>query len=776
MSTPTRTRPQQQQQRPPQQRPPQPGAAPSTQQQQQRSTTTTTLSLVSAGPHRQPHIFRIQNPKYEINNLAAPLKMVRDYPPEKPSWQQQREAKAEAELAAKLAAGIEVPVKEKMDPTKIAPFGGSKPAKVHAFKKKTKQLFMGKTEDGEDPLRKVWKRDPDRFPWLLTDGKEEVELVGHMENQRANYMLFFFPDADDKLPAKTFLVKPAKKWYRFNTKPTYKTLTTEEAEERMKKLEKSKLPEKWSLKKEPSLLAEAERIDGVPVKKEDVEIMKRNLKKNSMRTAFGAAAGGKSRKSGENLDGEEEADYDEVISDDENPDFGIENEEEAKEAKKREFDTRIDRADFGDGDEDEDVGNKPKGKATGTVKTIKKALKKFEKDVYVSDDEQNPYGDEEEEEDSDEEAEAAQKEAEAQKEKEKQDPASGSTKPSTESKASSSSVTKVKVKRELDSHPSASQAKKAKKASSESKPGSPALVKNVKASTPSLGRSTSVGGQTVSASKPGSPNLPGGGGSPTLASGGTKIKIKMSGMGSGSPDVKRKVEEDDGQPSAKRPRVGAASPEIPPAPLSAAEIIKEDRKKRAAMKAASSSAKSPDLLSAPSSTGATRSPIPQQSSSSPSLLKKATSGASAASAASSKASPNVVAGGKVTPNVVAAGGKVTPNVGKSTSPALSSQARASPAISSGGTPLVGREDFSENSDTFPSTPVLFYTCIHYSEDKLTRDDVLNLLQSPNPPTVVKDLIAALREKMSKHPENKDRIRDILKELCTIKNGKISLKK
>jgi hypothetical protein len=43
---------------------------------------------------------------------------------------------------------------------------------------------------------------------------------------------------------------------------------------------------------------------------------------------------------------EEELDFDEVMSDDENPDFGIEDADEAKEARKREFGDMVKKAKF----------------------------------------------------------------------------------------------------------------------------------------------------------------------------------------------------------------------------------------------------------------------------------------------------------------------------------------------------------------------------------------------------------------------------------------------
>jgi hypothetical protein len=45
-------------------------------------------------------------------------------------------------------------------------------------------MFFGVAEDGEDPLARAKKRDPDRFPWILRDSAERV-FVGSVEVDRA---------------------------------------------------------------------------------------------------------------------------------------------------------------------------------------------------------------------------------------------------------------------------------------------------------------------------------------------------------------------------------------------------------------------------------------------------------------------------------------------------------------------------------------------------------------------------------------------------------------
>ncbi|KAI8831699.1 hypothetical protein BC829DRAFT_449257 [Chytridium lagenaria] len=257
----------------------------------------TEFSLYSSGPGMPAHIMRINAPRFSFSNLVPPLKMVRKIPEAPPP------------------AVVD-------DDLSLQPL------------QRRKQLVQEEAEAN---------KDPDRFPWALTDFKEE-ELEGNLEgSQRANYVLFIVRAEEDALsdkevkPRDGFRVKPVSKWYKFNSRPKYATLTAEEAEARMTSRKKSN-EQRWFM---------------------------RNMK---------------------------ELDFDEVMSDDENPDFGIENEEEAKEAKKREFGDMARKAKFEEDEVFDDEDAKKKAKAAGS-KSLTRVLKKNEREsVYISDDEdKNPY-------------------------------------------------------------------------------------------------------------------------------------------------------------------------------------------------------------------------------------------------------------------------------------------------------------------------------------------------------------------------------------------------
>mgnify|MGYP002788622701 CR=1 FL=1 len=67
-------------------------------------------------------------------------------------------------------------------------------------------------------------REEEETPWVLEDGDAQHTFIGRLEGgQQSNYVVFVNQGRD-------FLIVPAGNWYRFNPKPAYRPLTTEEAE------------------------------------------------------------------------------------------------------------------------------------------------------------------------------------------------------------------------------------------------------------------------------------------------------------------------------------------------------------------------------------------------------------------------------------------------------------------------------------------------------------------------------------------------------------------
>lgn len=95
-----------------------------------------------------------------------------------------REAVAAAALEQDAAANPNAP-QMTADPSQIAPFGQPKP-KVNAFKRKSKSYTKARDEG-----KRV--RDPDRFPWVLTDFDESHAYTGALQGEASsNFALFVF--------------------------------------------------------------------------------------------------------------------------------------------------------------------------------------------------------------------------------------------------------------------------------------------------------------------------------------------------------------------------------------------------------------------------------------------------------------------------------------------------------------------------------------------------------------------------------------------------------
>ncbi|KAJ3274478.1 hypothetical protein HDV01_002606 [Terramyces sp. JEL0728] len=315
------------------------------------------LFSAGRGPATVPHhIMKVPSQKFDLDSMQQPVRMTR----------QQKEE-----------------VKEEETPTN------------NYFKKKTKAIFLGREEEdvvmGENKsvhrgslIASIGSRyaDPDKAPWELTDG--EQTFIGNLEgSQNSNYVVFVSTNEG-------FKVVPLAKWYKFNPKMTHKTLTIEEAEAimntRQKKdnrwlmregeLEKSK-PKKKADKgdKEKSILQklrDGDNLEDVPVKKEP-----------------------KSKRRSENIE-DNGFDYDEneQFADDEEINFGIDDDEERKEAQKRLHTTKI----VDEADEEEDIW-----KSKDAKKLAKSLVKREKSDFYEDMGQDNPYWSDLEEEEEEEE-------------------------------------------------------------------------------------------------------------------------------------------------------------------------------------------------------------------------------------------------------------------------------------------------------------------------------------------------------------------------------------
>ncbi|KAJ3040446.1 hypothetical protein HDV00_010882 [Rhizophlyctis rosea] len=344
---------------------------------------------------------RVQSDKFDINALQPPIRLVRATP--KP-----KEPRAAPAAAAPAAPDGAAP-KEKLDTSKIAPWGGAVKNRQNLFKKKTKTFFFSSDfdsevgKDGEEltHAQKKRLRDPDRWPWLLSDfpvdgQSSQNQYLGHVEqSQEARYVMFV--QSTDG-----FKVVPVTRSYKFTKKPSHRTLTIEETEDLYKEDgKKSRVRvDRWMMHKQPAKpgqVREAAEDGGQQV----VPKWERSIQEAEERQYKQVKSRGRGRRQD---DGDvDEMDYDvgEEFADDEEVVFGLSDEDEKKEAARRLH------HDDGDMDSDEEE-KKPK-----IDKKLKKVLKKAGNDDLFGDDDENPYLSEPEESEEDEE----QKAAEADKEK-----------------------------------------------------------------------------------------------------------------------------------------------------------------------------------------------------------------------------------------------------------------------------------------------------------------------------------------------------------------------
>ncbi|KAJ3025141.1 UNVERIFIED_CONTAM: hypothetical protein HDU68_007428 [Siphonaria sp. JEL0065] len=628
------------------------------------------------------------------------------------------------------------------------------------FQKKTRQMFFGATEEGEDPLARAKKRDPDRFPWILRDGSDPSQvLVGSVEVDKASTDRVLFVVAPPTASmGQGFIVTPVTKIHKLTSKPKFHTFTTEEAEEKMLQNGKKGI-DRWTtaggmLKKPKTEEQIAEEIDGMKLTPQERAEIARRLKKLNPNAASGVANAHRvpvPKKTNLAADGmDEDIDFEAVMSDDENPDFGIENEEEAREAKKREYGNKIGRANFEELDEEEIReavdGIKKKDLPKG-VKKLRKALRKHgSQDAYVSDDDEtNIYGEVEEDEESDPEPDPAAAAAAAATTA-AATTSTSTSKPGTPSlnttnatgspnvsntatpdvsaaaaaAAAAAKLAKQKKKEDIRGYDAESAARKAmyggvninalrdvlKTTSSSS--AKPIDLKPVTGS-PTMNDGTGRGGSA-------SPDLAGGGG--------TKIKLRMgsNATSGGTPDVVDRKRKSEASPNMDAKKSRTEHQQVPPPAPSAAELLGGGKPKKRA-------GGSPNLQG-----GSGNSPTL------PSLKKQGGGG-----------SPWINGG---------SGGGASPPL-TATSPRLeelrggSRKKVPSPNVGTPGLTPAIREATASKSPSVPAGN---------SENLLTEQDIKSLFTRPNPPKTIKEIVALMKDKM-KFEENKTRLGALLKACC-----------
>lgn len=91
--------------------------------------------------------------------------------------------------------------------------------KSNVAKKKTRLIFA------DDQPASTLETEAEAIPWLLEDFDAQHSFLGRLEGGQSSNYVFFVNQGDE------FRIIPVNKWYRFQPKLSYHTLTIEEAEQ-----------------------------------------------------------------------------------------------------------------------------------------------------------------------------------------------------------------------------------------------------------------------------------------------------------------------------------------------------------------------------------------------------------------------------------------------------------------------------------------------------------------------------------------------------------------
>ena len=275
----------------------------------------------------------------------------------------EREAQREAEMAQVAPA---------------ANTGGQK--KANTFKKKTQQIFRNDKTDEQKAESKL--RYEEALPWHLEDFENKNTWVGSYEAALSETYAYLVHGPDGK-----FHMVPLEKWYKFTPKNQFKTLTIEEAENRMGK--KVKDP-RWFMQ---SQQATKEMQNEQENKKATSKLFLGKWEK-------GAGDGGSAapRVKQEQADADD-LDFQEDVADDEADGVIEGDDEDLKQAEERikrdQLQANIfDLKDEKEYDQVEQAERKKRDAERKLGKGVRKALLKREKNYVYDTDSGNPYSDE----------------------------------------------------------------------------------------------------------------------------------------------------------------------------------------------------------------------------------------------------------------------------------------------------------------------------------------------------------------------------------------------
>lgn len=252
----------------------------------------------------------------------------------------------------------------------IAPSANNPQKRANPMKPKTQQVM--KADMTAEEIAKARVKYEEALPWHLEDFDNKNTWVGNYEAALSETYAMFVLE-----PTGNMRMVPIDKWYRFNAKSSFKSLTIEEAEKFMSK--KVKDP-RWFMEKQQ----EADE-------KKELEQYAKQRKVYRGKAVVGAGL------DGDDMDFEEDR-----FADDEEVDAGLfEEDEDTKASEKRIKQDQLKANIFGlkeekDYDEEESRERREKEARKIIGKKVRKALQKREKNFdYSSGSDVNPYSDEE---------------------------------------------------------------------------------------------------------------------------------------------------------------------------------------------------------------------------------------------------------------------------------------------------------------------------------------------------------------------------------------------
>ncbi|OKL63338.1 hypothetical protein UA08_02117 [Talaromyces atroroseus] len=252
----------------------------------------------------------------------------------------------------------------------IAPSASTAQKKPNYPKPKTQQVM--KADMTAEEIAKARVKYEEALPWHLEDFDNKNTWVGNYEAALSETYAMFVLEPTGKMR-----MVPIDKWYRFNARSAFKTLTIEEAEKFMSK--KIKDP-RWFMEKQQ---------EAVRQKELDAYAKQRKVYRGKEVATAGLE--------GDDMDFEEDR-----FADDEEVDAGLfEEDEDAKAAEKRIKQDQLKANIFNlkeekDYDEEELKEKREREARKEFGKKVRKALQKREKNYdYSSGSDVNPYSDEE---------------------------------------------------------------------------------------------------------------------------------------------------------------------------------------------------------------------------------------------------------------------------------------------------------------------------------------------------------------------------------------------